>query len=73
MSVPDKFWAEFDLGNAAFEGEACPGEVARILRQVADRVEAGHDEGLVHDVNGNKVGAWTLDLPEDDEDGEGGE
>lgn len=65
--MTEKFWAEFDLGNAAFEGEARPAEVVRILRGVADRVEQGHDEGLVHDVNGNKVGAWTLDVPEDED------
>lgn len=46
-----------DMGNAAFEDD--PGEVARILRDLAMRVENGvsdGDEFFLRDINGNKVG-----------------
>lgn len=47
-----------DMDNAAFERPSW--EVARILRELADRVEdthfaPGHDQAL-RDVNGNEVG-----------------
>ena len=35
-------------------------EVARILVEVAKFVEAGHDSGFCFDINGNKVGDWSL-------------
>lgn len=61
----------FDLyistGNAAFgEGPRDAGlEVARILRELADRIENGiEDETSLFDVNGNCVGRATFD-PED--------
>lgn len=34
-------------------------ELARILRDVADRVEDWQTDGSVRDVNGNTVGRWT--------------
>lgn len=55
--------------NAAFhEGEddeqlagtALPSEVARILREIAERVEAGDEQGPAVDVNGNTVGRYWL-------------
>ena len=52
---------EIDTGNAAFEGGARLPECARILREVADKLEQGNDpEELrlwpLFDVNGNRVG-----------------
>jgi hypothetical protein len=36
-------------------------EIARILREVARRIEEdGDDEGLLRDINGNRVGEWTV-------------
>lgn len=29
-----------------------------LLREVADKVDAGHDNGALLDVNGNTVGRW---------------
>lgn len=50
------------MGNAAFvesEGGGAEMETARILREAADRIEAGHlDAGTLHDINGNKVGQY---------------
>lgn len=63
------FNVEIDLGNAAFEDS---GEVPRILRKLADRVEVqtidgqtthnGGDYPLM-DINGARVGsAWIEDV-----------
>lgn len=44
-----------DTDNAAFED--MPTEVARILRDAADKLEAGHIDGFsLRDINGNTVG-----------------
>ncbi|HEV2530938.1 hypothetical protein [Phenylobacterium sp.] len=53
------FRLEIDTHNAAFDDGAAS-EVARILRQVAKRIEAGELEGEPWDVNGNRVGAFEL-------------
>jgi len=50
---------EFDTDNAAFE-EDLAGEVDRILRHVAHEVRVGLTTGHVRDVNGNRVGEWSL-------------
>ena len=46
-----------ELGNDAFADD-CAGEIARILRVLADRIEQGlPDEPIrLRDVNGNTVG-----------------
>jgi len=49
------------LGNAAFDPDPAP-EIARLLRDAADRVEAGwtgeHTAGALKDSNGNTVGTY---------------
>lgn len=46
----------FDLDNAAFDESPC-GEVARILRDLADRMELGiSDVTKISDTNGNRIG-----------------
>jgi hypothetical protein len=35
-------------------------EVARILRRIANEVEAGDNRGRAMDINGNTVGFWKL-------------
>jgi hypothetical protein len=51
--------------NAAFEEDAS-GEVARILRKFAERLdeqampEPGETGRLPLDINGNTVGSWTV-------------
>lgn len=55
------FKLEFTTDNAAFESEMRGVECARILRNIAARVEVGHaGDHLVLDVNGNKAGTWSL-------------
>jgi hypothetical protein len=49
--------------NEAFETHA-EYEVARILRELADRIESGDidDDGAsIHDVNGNTIGQLTVE------------
>lgn len=60
------FKLEFETGNAAFgddESTRCT-EVARILRKIADRVDAhvngGYPFGPAVDLNGNKCGHFVL-------------
>jgi hypothetical protein len=50
------FTVTFETDNAAFEDYET--EVARILRAVAKQVESGSFGGVIHDVNGNRVGNW---------------
>lgn len=51
----------FETDNAAFE-DNCPQETARILRDLADRIEnglgSGLERGAVMDINGNRIGSW---------------
>lgn len=57
------FKLEIDTGNAAFDIEenGLHGEAARILRQLAaELVNNGGTSGALFDVNGNRVGAWSL-------------
>lgn len=57
---------EIKTGGAAFseddvltiEGRY---EVARLLRKISAQIEQGVDDGVIMDINGNKVGRWSLD------------
>ena len=53
------FKLTFRTDNAAFS-DYPELEIARILRETADRVEAGHAGlGHIHDFNGNTVGNFN--------------
>ncbi|UTC28625.1 hypothetical protein MARCHEWKA_01120 [Brevundimonas phage vB_BpoS-Marchewka] len=54
------FKLEIDTGNAAFDEGDKPYEIARILRDLAQKIENGADEGSVRDLNGNKVGHYNV-------------
>jgi len=55
-------------GNAAFEDDNKSTEIARILRELANRIEHyGHTDGKIYDVNGNHVGDFLLAPPPADE------
>lgn len=58
-----QFQMAFDLGNDAFAGAPLDrtNEIARILRDTADRIEVGQEDGTVMDINGNHVGNWGFD------------
>ena len=51
-----RFVLEIYCGNAAFDGEACEEEVARILQATADKVIFGDVPCRLMDHNGNAVG-----------------
>lgn len=63
------FKMEFKTGNAAFydpyTGEPSKFyssiEVKRILLEIAEKIEAGHDSGSIMDINGNKIGTWFFE------------
>ncbi len=58
------FRLEMQTGNAAFGDQ--PGiEVARLLRQAAENVEAGALCENLSDLNGNPVGFWRLEMGAD--------
>lgn len=50
----------FDSG-AAFEDSPANQEIARILRQLAERFDAGNPPEVLRDSNGNKCGAVYFD------------
>ena len=47
-------------GNSAAFEEDARAETARILRDLAERVEAGRNEGKLYDINGNSVGSFWI-------------
>lgn len=55
------FRCEFSTSNAAFD-DAPATEAARILREIARKIERGEAfDGQVRDANGNRIGAWSMD------------
>lgn len=52
------FTLSIKTDNAAFEDPNA--EVARILRDAAERVEQGFSRGLLRDINGNTVGDFDF-------------
>lgn len=57
---------EIKTGGAAFsEDDALTyegrSEIARLLRKISVKIETGDSDGVIMDINGNKVGRWTLD------------
>lgn len=62
MPKPE-FQCRFDLGNAAFDGASLDrsNEITRLLRETADKIDTGEEEGALFDLNGNRVGQWSFD------------
>lgn len=54
-----KLKINIDCSNDAFE-EDLEYEVARILRNAADKLRSGETEGTLRDINGNTVGSYKL-------------
>jgi hypothetical protein len=52
------FTLTIETDNAAFN-DGGNAEVARLLREVAERVEDSTTDGTVKDINGNTVGVWA--------------
>lgn len=63
-----QFAIQFDTDSAAFD-DAPEVETARILRDIASRIESGaidSDGAVVHDINGNNIGQVMLDEGEEE-------
>ena len=58
--MESEFRIRIETGNDAFD-QVEQSEVARILREVADKVEQGNSSGGILDANGNKVGQFGLE------------
>lgn len=68
--MKNKMSIEFEVENAAFfdeDGNFEPGEVSRILVDIAKHVRNGSDGRNIHDINGNRIGKWSLDVPDNDD------
>jgi len=62
------FKMKLETDNAAFDDGERMHEVARILRQIAERIESGTVEAGIFDSNGSRAGRWRLELDEEEED-----
>lgn len=54
------FTLTFATSNAAFQDGQVTLETCRILREIADKLEAGMCDGAAYDLNGNRVGSFVL-------------
>ena len=54
-----------DSGNAAFT-DAPAYEISRLFRQTANKIDAGHTDGPLIDINGNNCGSWFISFECDD-------
>ncbi len=57
------FTLDIDLGNATMQTDH---DIARALRETADRLDNGLVVGYVRDANGNSVGSWAVLVDERD-------
>lgn len=53
------FKLQFDTANDAFDPNAYE-EIARILRDIVERVEREDNCGTIRDCNGNTIGNWSI-------------
>lgn len=51
---------EVELVNEAFQGNKGPGNLADLLREIAESIENGLNHDIIVDVNGNHVGEYTI-------------
>jgi hypothetical protein len=57
ITTENAAFCDADTGEESQEASNL--ECARILRDIANKLEAGQDCGSCRDVNGNKVGSWS--------------
>ena len=50
----------FSTDGAAFDDWGCYEEINRIFNQIAEDIRFGCDCGSIMDINGNKIGEWSL-------------
>lgn len=51
---------QFSTDSAAFEECDCWEDIDRILRSISEKVRLGYDYGSTMDINGNKIGVWSI-------------
>mgnify|MGYP003418159046 CR=1 FL=1 len=51
---------QFNTDNAAFEEYGLWEETDRILKDISYKIRLGYEYGPVRDINGNKIGTWSL-------------
>lgn len=56
----EAFKVQLSTYNEAFAGDMLYAETARVLREMADKIEHGAIQGLVHDKNGHCIGQFTF-------------
>lgn len=59
------FELKFQTANAAFDGTGRATECARVLRDIADKLDRGCASDYARDINGNKIGDWWISTSED--------
>jgi hypothetical protein len=59
------FRIKIESGNDAFQDGNAREETVRILRRVAEQIEAGSDGGKCIDINGNSVGAFAYETADE--------
>lgn len=52
---------EIELVNEAFQGDKGPGNLADLLREIAESIEDGLNHDVIVDANGNHVGKYTIE------------
>lgn len=57
--MTERFELSLKTGNAAFEDQPAS-EIARIIKDAAERIENGEFEGNLYDINGNRVGCFFV-------------
>lgn len=60
-----KLIIELNLDNDAFVGRRKNAEIRKCLNQVMDKINNDYYNGVMRDVNGNKVGWYDIVVDED--------
>lgn len=52
---------EFKTSSVAFEEYGYFEHIQKILNDISDKMWAGETHGPIMDINGNKIGQWSID------------
>ena len=56
----EKFTLEIGLNNEAFQDGNLENEIERLLKTASKKLQSGHEDGKLIDVNGNAVGSFEM-------------
>lgn len=51
---------KFSTSSVAFEEYGYWEHIDRILKDISEKIRLGYDHGPIMDINGNKIGEWSL-------------